>query len=174
MISTATAAVKANVALLAAPSQKPSVAAAMPETTGTKTPETRSASRCTGRLARLRVGDEPGDLRERGVGADAGRAHDERAAGVDRRAGDLVARAASRRDGLAGEQRLVDGGVPSSTTPSVATFSPGRTTKRSPGRSCSTGTRRSARRAEHATSLAPSSSSAVSARPARRLARASK
>ena len=34
--------------------------------------------------------------------------------------------------------------VPSSTMPSVATFSPGRTTKRSPTASCSTGTRRSA------------------------------
>ena len=33
--------------------------------------------------------------------------------------------------------------VPSSTMPSVATFSPGRTTKRSPTLSCSTGTRRS-------------------------------
>ena len=61
--------------------------------------------------------------------------------------------------------------VPCSTTPSVATFSPGRTMKRSPTASCSTGTRRPS---ASSTSLAPSSSSAVSAAPARRLARASK
>jgi hypothetical protein len=64
---------------------------------------------------------------------------------------------------------------PSSTIPSVATFSPGRTTKRSPTCSCSTGTRRSSPLSSTiATSLAPSSSSAVSAEPARRFARASK
>ena len=63
---------------------------------------------------------------------------------------------------------------PSSTTPSVATFSPGRTTKRSPGTSRSTGTRRSAPSASSsATSFAPSSSSARMAAPALRFARAS-
>ena len=69
--------------------------------------------------------------------------------------------------------------VPSSTVPSVATFSPGRTTKRSPTDSSSTGRRTSVRtpvagsvcRTE--TSLAPSSSNARSAAPDRRLARAS-
>ena len=50
MISTATAAVNANVALSPVPSQKPSVATATPMTTGTNTPETRSASRWTGAL----------------------------------------------------------------------------------------------------------------------------
>ena len=50
MISTATAAVNANVTSSPAPIQKPSVANAMPNTTGTKTPETRSASRWTGAL----------------------------------------------------------------------------------------------------------------------------
>ena len=50
MISTATAAVKANSADSPAPIQKPSVAAARPITIGTKMPETRSASRCTGAL----------------------------------------------------------------------------------------------------------------------------
>ena len=39
-----------------------------------------------GRLAGLGVLDEPGDLRQRGVGADPGRLHDEPSAGVDRRA----------------------------------------------------------------------------------------
>ena len=128
------------------------------------------------RLAGLRVGDEPGDLGERGVGADLGGAHDEAAAGVDGRARDLVARA----DFSTGTDSPVSSDwstalVPSSTMPSVATFSPGRTTKRSPTASCSTGTRRSVPSASRtATSLAPSSSSAFSAAPARRLARASK
>ena len=63
---------------------------------------------------------------------------------------------------------------PSSTTPSVATFSPGRTTKRSPTASCSIGMRCSAPSRSTATSLAPSSNSARRAAPERRLARASK
>ena len=45
MISTATAAAKASVADEPEPIQKPSVATASPMTTGTKTPEIRSASR---------------------------------------------------------------------------------------------------------------------------------
>ena len=64
---------------------------------------------------------------------------------------------------------------PSSTVPSVATFSPGRTMNRWPTRNWSTGTRRSVPSSWRiATSLAPSSSSAFRAAPARRLARASK
>ncbi len=50
MISTATAAENANAAPAPAPSQKPSVATAIAITIGTKTPETRSARRCTGAL----------------------------------------------------------------------------------------------------------------------------
>ena len=50
MISTETAAVKAADAPPPASSQPTSVASAMPITTGTKTAETRSASRCTGAL----------------------------------------------------------------------------------------------------------------------------
>ena len=42
------------------------------------------------RLARLRLGDEPRDLRERGLLADLRRAHDEPAERVDRRAGDVA------------------------------------------------------------------------------------
>ena len=68
--------------------------------------------------------------------------------------------------------------VPSSTTPSVAIFSPGRTTNRSPAASWSVGMRSSVRPSgpsrSTATSLAPSSSRARSAAPARRLERASK
>ena len=50
MISTATAAVNANVRSSPAPIQNPSVATARPITTGTNTPDTRSASRCAGAL----------------------------------------------------------------------------------------------------------------------------
>ena len=50
MISTATAAVNAAVAPPPVPSQKPSVPAARAITTGTKTAEIRSASRCTAAL----------------------------------------------------------------------------------------------------------------------------
>ncbi len=63
---------------------------------------------------------------------------------------------------------------PSTTVPSVAIFSPGRTTNRSPTASLPTGTRTSRPSRSTATSLAPSSSSALSAAPARRLERASK
>ena len=96
MISTATAAVNANSADSPAPSQKPSVATAMPITIGTKMPETRSARRWTGALP------DCASVTSRAIWASAVSlptlvgAHDEAAAGVDGRAGDLVARAASR------------------------------------------------------------------------------
>ncbi len=61
------------------------------------------------RLAGLRVADEAGDLRQRRVGADLRRAHDEAAAGVDGRARDLVAGPLLDRHRLARQQRLVDG-----------------------------------------------------------------
>ena len=64
--------------------------------------------------------------------------------------------------------------LPDSTTPSVAIFSPGRTTNRSPARSCGAGILVSVPSRSTATSLAPSDSSARSAAPARRFARASK
>jgi hypothetical protein len=64
--------------------------------------------------------------------------------------------------------------VPCSTMPSVAIFSPGRTTKRSPTSSCSMGTRVSTSSRSTATSLAPSASNVSSAAPDLRLARASK
>ena len=62
-----------------------------------------------GGLAVLGVGDEPGDLGEGGVGADAGGPDDEAAAGVDGGAGDGVAGRDLDRDRFAGEQRRVDG-----------------------------------------------------------------
>ncbi len=56
------------------------------------------------RLAGLGVLDEPCDLCERGVRADAGGADHETTAGVDGGTGDVVARPDLDRDALAGEQ----------------------------------------------------------------------
>ena len=143
MISTATAAQNAKVAGSPAPSQKPSVATARPITTGTKTPETRSASRCTGALP------DCASVTSRAICASAVSAPT------------LVARTTSLPPTFTDAPATASPGcsstgthspvssdwstaeVPSTTTPSVATFSPGRTTKRSPTCSCSTGTRRS-------------------------------
>ena len=63
--------------------------------------------------------------------------------------------------------------VPSTTTPSVAIFSPGRTTKRSPTASSSIGTATSTPSRSTRASFAPSSRSARSAAPERRRARVS-
>ena len=63
---------------------------------------------------------------------------------------------------------------PSVTTPSVAIFSPGRTTNDSPACSVSTGTRCSLPSRSTATVLAPRLASAVSAAPDLRRARASR
>ena len=126
-------------------------------------------------LAGLGLLDQAADLGERGVGADASRADDETTAGVDRRARhDRSPGATSTGTGspVSNDASIAD--VPSSTMPSVAIFSPGRTTNRSPTSSSSTGIRTSVPSRSTATSLAPSSSSAFSAAPERRLARASK
>ncbi len=64
--------------------------------------------------------------------------------------------------------------VPATTIPSVAIFSPGRTTNRSPTASCSTGTSTSTPSRRTRACFAPSSSSALIAAPERRFARASK
>ena len=64
--------------------------------------------------------------------------------------------------------------APSTTMPSVAIFSPGRTTKRSPTLSCSTGTSVSAPSRINRASFAPSSRRARMAVPERRLAWVSK
>ena len=69
MISTATAAVNASsAALRRSAASTRACATASTITIGTKTAETRSASRWTGALPGLRVGDEPRDLGEGGVG----------------------------------------------------------------------------------------------------------
>ena len=174
MISTATAAVNATDGSSPTPSQNPSVATARAMTIGTNTAEIRSASRCTGALPLW------ASCTSRAIWASSVSAPT------------LVARTTSRPPALtvapvtaspgptstgtgspvSSEASIAD--EPSSTTPSVATFSPGRTTKRSPTASSSIGMRCSAPSRSTATSLAPSSSSARRAAPERRLARASK
>ena len=174
MISTATAAVNAASAGCPAASHPISVTMAIPMTTGTKTAEIRSASRCTGAL--------------RACASDTSRAIC--ASWVP--APTWVARTTSRpltftvapvtaspvvTSAGAGSPVSIEvstAELPDSTTPSVAIFSPGRTTNRSPTMSCPAGMRTSWPSRSTATSLAPSDSSARSAAPARRLARASK
>jgi hypothetical protein len=171
MISTATAAVKAAPAPLPVPSQNPSVATARPITIGTKMPEIRSASRCTAALpvcasstslaiwascvsppTRVaRTTSRPPALTVAPTTASPGPT----STGID----SPVSIEASMAE------------VPCSITPSVATFSPGRTTNRSSTWSASTATRRPS---ASSTSLAPSSISARSAAPACRLERDSK
>ena len=156
------------------PSQKPSVPAARAITAGTNTAETRSASRCTSALpfcaastsraicaswvsAPTRVArttSRPPTLTVAPVTASPGPT----STGVD----SPVSNEASTAD------------VPATTSPSVATFSPGRTTNSWPTSSRSTGSRDSTPSRSTATSRAPSSSSARSASPARRFARFSR
>ena len=139
MISTATAAVNANDALSPAPSQKPSVASASVITTGTKTPETRSASRWTGALPVC------ASSTSRAIWASAVSAPTFVARTTSRPPALTVAPATSvpgwTSTGTDSPVSMLmsTAEMPSSTTPSVATFSPGRTTKRSPTASCSIG-----------------------------------
>ena len=109
MISTATAAVKANVASSPAASQKPSVAAASTITIGTNTPETRSASCCAGALP------DCASVTSRPIWASAVSAPTRVARTTSRPPALTVAPATASpgrldRHGLAGQQRLVDGG----------------------------------------------------------------
>jgi hypothetical protein len=98
----------------------------------------RSARRCTG-AGPLGLLDEADDLGEGGVGAHPGGLHHEPAVGVHRGADDLVAGPDLHGHRLAGDQRGVDRGAPSTTTPSVAMRSPGRTSKRMPTSRSSSG-----------------------------------
>ena len=136
MISTATAAVNAVVAPAPAPSQNPSVATARAMTTGTKTAETRSARRCTGALPFC------ASVTRRAIWASWVSAPT-RVARTTRRPPALTVAPVTASPGptstgtgspVSSEASMAE--VPSSTIPSVATFSPGRTTKRSPTASC--------------------------------------
>ncbi len=171
MISTATAAVNANVALSPVPSQKPSVATASAITTGTNTLATRSASRWTGALPVC------ASVTSLAICASAVSAPTFDARTTRRPPALTVAPTTSSPGATStGTDSPVSSDRstaewPSTTTPSVAIFSPGRTRKSSPTWSCSTGI---VRPSASETSLAPSSSSAFSAAPALRFARASK
>ena len=174
MIRTATAAVNANVAPAPFASQNPSVITASASTAGTNTAETRSASRCTGALP------DCASVTSRPI----------RASAVS--SPTRVARTTSRPPAFTEPPATASPGptstgtlspvsrdastaeAPSSTSPSVAIRSPGRTRIRSPTATCAAGTRRSAPSSSSTdASFAPSSSSARSAAPARRLALAS-
>ena len=60
------------------------------------------------RLSRLGLGDQPCDLRQRGLGPHLRRAHDQPPVRVDRRSRDLDTGLDLHRDGLARQHRLVD------------------------------------------------------------------
>ena len=170
-IRTATAALKATVAPPPATSQPARVSSERTITTGTKTAETRSARRCTSALP-FCASSTRRAIRASWVSAPT-----------------RVARTTSRPPAftqapvtsLPGPTSTGTGSpvsieastaeVPVSTTPSVATFSPGRTTKASPTASCSAGTCVSTPSRSTLTCLAPSDISARSAAPERRLAR---
>ena len=109
MISTATAAVNASVA--PAPGSEPEAEGGdrQQDHDGDEHRGHPVGEPLDGGLAVLGVGDEPGDLGQGGVGADAGGADDDAAAGVDGGAGDVVAGGDLDRDALAGEQGGVDG-----------------------------------------------------------------
>ena len=173
MMSTATAAVNAADVDSPAPSQKPSVATDRAMTIGTNTAEMRSASRCTGALPFW------ASSTRRAIWASFV-SEPTLVARTTRRPPALTVAPATVSPGptstgtgspVSSDASMAD--VPSTTMPSVATFSPGRTTNVSPAASWSIGMRCSTPSRRTATSLAPSSRSAWRAAPERRLARAS-
>jgi hypothetical protein len=172
-ISTAIAARSAEPAPGPHSSQPAKVSAATSRTTGTNTAATRSASRCAGALPDCAAATS------RAICASC----------VSRPT--LVARTTSRPPALTVAPTTASPGptstgtlspvnrlastalVPLWTVPSVATRSPGRTTKRSPTRSSATGTSVSTPSRSTLAEVAPNSSSARRSAPARRLARPS-
>ncbi len=180
MTRTATAAVKAarsSASLTAGPaasSQAPKVTAAMTRTTGTKTALMRSASRAIGAFA-VCAWETSRPIWARVVSAPT------RVARTRIRPEVLMVAPVTGLSGptstgtdspVTSEASTAD--EPSMTTPSVAIFSPGRTTTTSPTRSRSAGTLNSSPSRSTAASLAPRSSRALRASPAFRLALASR
>ena len=172
-IRTATAAANAVVASSSA-SHTTSVTSARPITSGTNTAEMRSASRCTGALP------DWASLTSRAIWASAV-SLPTRVARTTSLPPMLTVAPATSSPGptstgtlspVRSERSTVE--LPSTTTPSVASFSPGRTTKRVPTVSSSTGRVVSLpSSASTVASFAPSASSARRAAPARCLARVS-
>ncbi len=174
MIRTATAAANAADAPAPASSQPPRVPIAITITIGTKIAETRSASRCT------RAFPVCACCTSRAIWASAVSAPT-RVARTVRSPEVLIVAPATSAPGPtstgSGSPVSIDWSIaekPSVTTPSVATFSPGRTRNRSPTASCSAGTSTSTSSRSTSASFAPSSSSARIATPEERLARVSK
>ena len=155
MIRTATAAVNASSGLAPVPSQKPSVATASAITTGTKTPDTRSASRCTSALPFCACSTS------RAICA-SWVDSPTRVARTTIRPPEFTVAPTTASPGPTstgtGSPVSIDTStaeVPRTTSPSVATFSPGRTTNSSPTCSSPTGSRTSRPSRSTATSLAP-------------------
>ena len=197
MTRTATAAVKDAWALCPVTSHPASVRADSPSTTGTNTPETRSARRWTGALpACAAVTMAP--IRASVVPSPTAVARTSSTPEVLTVAPVTTSPTPTSTGTDSPVSREASTALrPSTTTPSVATFSPGRTQNRSPARSSSTGTRSWVRvasgrgapsssrtstasvepdgevRRTRVTSLAPSSSRARRASPERYRARAS-
>jgi len=174
MIRTATAAVKATSASDPVPSQKPSVATDSVMTTGTNTAETRSARRCTGALPVW------ASSTSRAIWASWVSAPTRVARTSSRPPAFTVAPTTtspgptSTGTGSPVSMDASTAEAPSTTCPSVAIFSPGRTRNSSPTARSTIGTRTSAPPRMTHTSLAPIARSARSAAPERFLARASK
>ncbi len=174
MMSTATAVVIAAIAPAPAIAQATPVAIAMTMTTGTKMPDTRSARRCTAAFPVCACSTR------RAICASWVSAPT-RVACTRRRPVVLTVPPTTAAPGATStgtdspvmrEASIAE--RPSTTTPSAAIFSPGRTTMRSPTVTTSTGTSSSTPSRRSVACLAPSLRRASSAEPALRRARASK
>ena len=176
MIRTATAAVNAAATVPAPNTHQPNrVSSDSTITIGTKTAETRSARRCTSALP-LWASDTSRAICASWVSAPMWVARTSRRPPAFTVAPmTLSPSVTSTGTGSPVSIEASTAEVPAVMTPSVAIFSPGRTTKMSPTASWSMGMRISAPVSRStATSLAPMCSNARSAAPERRLARASK
>ena len=174
MISTATAAVNASCALCPVTSHPARVARDSRITTGTNTADTRSASRCTGAFPDWAASTS------RAICANWVSAPT-RVARTSSRPPALIVAPTTGSPGPTstgtGSPVSIEASTaeaPSRTSPSVATFSPGRTTNVSPTARSVIGMRTSTPPRSTDTSLAPMFSNARSAAPELRLARASR
>ena len=174
MIRTLTAAANAVATPLPTSSQKARVARDSPITVGTKTAEIRSASRCAAALP-FCASWTSFAIRDSWVSAPTRVARTTRRPEVFTVA-PVTASPGATSTGTDSPVSIEASTAerPCSTTPSVATFSPGRTTNRSPAASSPIGIRTSAPSRSTATSFAPSVIRARSAAPERRFALCSK
>ncbi len=174
MINTETAAVNANAAPAPASSHPTRVSNARATTMGTNTADTRSARRCTGALPAC------ASATRRAIWA-SWVSDPIRVARTTSRPPALTVAPTTSSPGPTStgtgspvSMLVSTADAPSSTTPSVAIFSPGRTTNRSPTARSLIGRRTSTPSRRIATSLAPMPSSARNAAPERDLTRASR